>query len=183
MNTLLDIVGSSVIGGAILFLIIQMNISISQSLTDKTLSYTSQNNLTSIAELMDSDFKKAGLGVTDSIKFKTADTSKITILYDKDNNGTTDSISYYLSSTAKLSSTPNPSDRFLYRVVNNDPEKSVNLGVTKFRLWYYDASGRITKYRSKIKYFKVALNVESLYANGGSYGGAYWEKIFNPKNL
>jgi hypothetical protein len=183
MNVILDILGSTVIGGMILLLILQFDSSMKDSTTNKTLSYQSQSNLTSIARLMDRDFRKAGLGVSDSIKIKTADTGKITFLYDKDNNGVTDSLSYYLSPVSSAGGTSNPNDRLLYRTINNDPARTSSLGVTKFSVEYYDSTGKITKYRSKICYFKVSLKVESLYANNNSYGGAYWEKVFKPKNL
>ncbi|MGE5680536.1 MAG: hypothetical protein ACM34K_06595 [Bacillota bacterium] len=183
MNAILDIIGSTLIGGTILLLIIRLNTSISDSMTDKTLSYQSQSNLASIVRIMDKDFKKIGLGVSDSIKIRTADSSRITFLYDKGNNGTIDSMTYYLSPVSSAGGTSNPKDRLLYRTINNDPARTSSLGVTKFKILYFDASGKLTAYRSKISYFKVALNVESIYANNNSYGGAYWEKIYKPKNL
>ncbi|MEI7812450.1 MAG: hypothetical protein WCJ01_08490 [Ignavibacteria bacterium] len=183
MNVIIDIIGSTFIGGVVLLLILQLNSSLSDSLSSRTIGYTAQSNISAMARVMEKDFKKIGLGVSDSIKISTADSSKITFIYDKDNNGTIDSMSYYTSSTSVLSGTSNPNDRLLYRVVNNDAALTSNLGVTKFNVYYFDSLGQVTNHRSKIRFFKVKLTVESTFANNNAYGGAYWEKIFKPKNL
>ena len=184
MNTLLDIVGSTIIGGIILLLLLTYNANVSDASISQTTSNIVQSNLNSIASVLDYDFKKIGFGVTDSIKIIGADTSYISFLSDMDNNGKIDTITYFVSNTNALSSTPNPRDRFLFRTVNTQPPSSSSLGVTVFRLVYYDKHGNVTTNLASIKSFKVELYCESTYPlSGNTYPVAYWNKTLNPRNL
>ncbi len=71
--------------------------------------------------------------------FVHADSNSIRFITDVDSDGNVDSISYYTGPISELASTPNPRDRFLYRVVNTETPVGTNLGVTAFNLVYYDA--------------------------------------------
>ncbi|TLY32690.1 MAG: hypothetical protein E6K56_02650 [Ignavibacteria bacterium] len=71
----------------------------------------------------------------------------------------------------------------------------INLGLTQFRITYYDASGKqLTSYPiqrpSKIKSIKIAMNAESLVPyieRSENYlkasPGAYWEQTIKPRNI
>jgi hypothetical protein len=92
-----------------------------------------------------------------------------------------DSIRYYLGPTSELLSTPNPRDRMLYRVLNNETPKTSNLGVTQFRLIYFDALGDtipppITT-PGLINSVEINLAVESVAAYDTSYSSAFWRQI------
>ncbi len=184
MNSFLDIVGSTIIGGIILLIILNYNANLTEANISQTTSNIVQSNLNSIANELDFDFKKIGFGVSDSTKILTADTSRISFLSDIDNNGKIDTVTYYLSGLNELVSTPNPRDRFLYRVVNTQAPNSSSLGVIKFRLFYYDKNGNITGVGSSVKSFKVELYCESTFPIGENYYPlAYWNKTINPRNL
>lgn len=184
MNNFLDIIGSSIIGGIILLIILSYNSNVNDASLSQTTTNIVQGNLNSIASELDYSFKKIGFGVSDSVKIITADTSRITFLSDYDNNGTVDTVTYYLSSLDALVNTPNPRDRLLYRVINTQAPNTSSLGVTKFRLFYYDKHGTVTTNLAQIRSFKVELFCESTFPLSNNYYPiAYWNKIINPRNL
>src|SRR5690606_41632458 len=63
-----------------------------------------------------------------------SDSNKIKFLTDVDSDSFVDTIYYYSGSPNELLSTPNPRDRYLYRVVNNEPPAKVNLDRKSTRL-------------------------------------------------
>jgi hypothetical protein len=92
-----------------------------------------------------------------------------------------DSINYYLGPTSELSSTPNPRDRLLYRVLNNESPLASNLGVTQFKMVYFDALGD-TIYppitvAGSITSIEINLSVESVAAYDEKYSSAFWRQI------
>lgn len=156
-TTLIDIIGSTIIGGLLLLILIRMNITSMQNNYDYGGERIVQQNLVDVVQLLEYDFRKIGY-CRDATKIKAAyaiiqaDTSSITFQTDlpiitspvsdlQYGDGIIDTVKYYLSSTSTLSSTPNPNDRILYRVVNHAAAAGSNLGVTKFRITYYDALG------------------------------------------
>jgi hypothetical protein len=184
MNVLLDLVGSSIIGGIILLAIFSYNTRLNDASLSQTTNNIVQSNLNAVTSILDYDFKKIGFGVNDSVKILNADTSGITFLSDINNDGQIKIISYSLSSIDALVATPNPRDRLLYRTIDGSPLLTSNMGVTRFRLYYYDDEGNITSSRSEIKYFKVKITCESIYPiEENYYVSACWNKTINPRNL
>jgi hypothetical protein len=101
-----------------------------------------QQELTSIIQLLEGEFRNAGCGLPPSKPTVVqADTSSITFVGDLDGNGgVPDTISYFIGSTADMSSTPNELDRPLYRRINsNSPMAAGVLTVLEFR--YFTVSG------------------------------------------
>src|SRR4030042_1383465 len=138
MAYLLELVGSTIIGGLVILMILQVNSSILDSSTTLSMDKLSQTNLTSLVEEIEYDLRKIGFKATTGAKIITAGTNTISYRCDIDNNGTIDTVAYLMSDTTALSSTANPRDRLLYRTVNGSPSNlTSNLGVTNFRLWYY----------------------------------------------
>lgn len=146
-STLLDILGSTLIGGMLFMILLRINDAAVENTYINGGEYIIQSNLVEIVQLLEHDFRKIGYCKTwnkipDPTKaILSADTSSITFLTDVDNNGFVDTLHYYLGSDTTLSITSNPNDRLLFRVVNNEPEIGANLGVTRFKLTYYDSLG------------------------------------------
>ncbi|MCZ7602348.1 MAG: hypothetical protein QY331_14850 [Melioribacteraceae bacterium] len=182
MAYLLEIVGSSFIGGMIIFIILNLNSNVMQNAGEMSFDKIAQENLTSLVEEIEYDLKKIGYRSPDP-KIVSVDTNAITFRYDIDNNGSVETISYFTSDTTILSNTPNPRDIFLYRTVNGSQPQTSNLGVTRFRLWYYDASGNLTSTPADIRSIKFALNVESLFTYNDEYVTTYIERLIQPNNL
>ncbi len=149
-----------------------------------------QLNIKEISEVLDFDLYKIGYRVSSS-KILLADSTRLTFLSDIDNNGKIDTIKYELGSPSELPSTPNPNDRILYRILNNEPKKGSNLGVVDFKLVYFDSTKNILNYsllssqnnRDKIKAISYYIRVESVYPVEGYYPGAEIKRVIRPKNL
>lgn len=183
MGYLLEITASTIVGGMLLLLILRMNASLLESATTLSFEKTVQSNVTSLVEDIDYDFRQIGYKVAATPKILVADSNRISFLTDIDNDNTVDTVTYYMGSVDELQNTQNPKDRFLYRIVNNSPAFTTNLGVIDFQIWYFAQSGLFATSLSEIKYIKYALEVESIFPINGEYKGAYAERIVRPNNL
>lgn len=182
MSQMLDLIGSTVIGGLVLLMILTLNGTMVNTAGVQTMNISTQENLTTLVGMIEYDFAKMGYRVSDSLKIRVADSSRIVFKADIDNNGVVDGISYSLSSELNAD-TENPRDRILYRTLNDGTPTPINFGVTRFRLWYYDSLGNVTSWRSKMRAVRLAINVESIWSLDSAYTGACWERIIEPKNL
>lgn len=188
MNAILEIAGSSIIGGLIILMILQANITITNSVYYHTLNTVNQMNLTTIAQVIDNDLKNAGYRVSDSIKIYSTDSTNLCIRHDVDDNGVVDSVRY-------AAFPRRDSDILtLKRIVNGNAATATEFPVTYFRVKFYDSNGRPTTYRSSVRLVKVAFTTitEQVYAGDGeegeeeaatNYTPVYWERLFRPRNL
>ena len=183
MGYLLEITASTIVGGMLLLLILQMNASLLESATTLSFEKTVQSNITSLVEDIEYDFRQIGYKVTAEPKIIQADSARITFLTDIDNDDVIDTVSYYMGTVDQLQNTQNPRDKFLFRIVNSSPEFTTNLGVVDFRLWYFSQSGLFASSLSDISYIKFELEVESIFPINGEYKGAFTERIVRPNNL
>ncbi len=200
-STLLDILGSTVIGGLMLMILLRMN----DASVENTYLYSGekivQQNIVDVVRLIEYDFRKIGYCkdwkkiVDGSLSIRKADSTEIIFWTDiptKDSiygDGNIDELRYYLGDTLELSNTPNPNDRLLYRVVNSETPKGSNLGVTNFKLTYFDADGDILTYNYLkkapplgIASIQIDIAVENPYAYDGDKNYTYerraiWRQI------
>lgn len=186
-STILDILGSILIGGILLTILLRLT----DSAAEKTHNYSGelslQQALVTVAQIVEHDFRKMGycanwLNFPDPTRaIIQADTSRIRFYADIDNNGAMDSIHYYLGPTSELAGTPNPRDRMLYRVVNTEVAKTSNVGVTQFYLTYFDSFGDTLHIPIAdprlINSFEINVQVENSYAYDNKYSSAFWRQI------
>lgn len=205
-------IGSIIVGGLLFIILLRMN----EISTQNTFTYSDelivQQNLVSVVQLIEYDFRKIGFcanpnnAIPPALVITYADTSRIDFWTDVATtgnhfgDGTPDKISYYLGDTTELRSTPNELDRKLYRVVNNETPKSANLGVTQFRLHYFDTNGieliSPVANPGSIQTIQINLKVENPYAfnkrytiqqsntHSAQYNSAFWRQIrLAAKNL
>ncbi|MGB5288749.1 MAG: hypothetical protein WBQ32_13270 [Ignavibacteriaceae bacterium] len=185
--TIFDIIGSIIIGGILMMITWRLSDAATEKTYNNSGELSLQQNLTTVAQILETDFRKVGF-CADYNKFPDpskaivyGDESRITFLADVDLDTNMDSIRYYLGPTSELSATPNPRDRLLYRIVNNEPVVSSNLGVTQFRLVFFDALGDtlpppITT-PGIISSLEINLAVENVAAYDTAYTGAFWRQI------
>jgi len=186
-STILDILGSMIIGGILISIAWRLNDAATEKTYNNSGELSLQQNLATVAQIIEFDFRKIGYcedwnkipDPTKSILY--ADETSIKFLTDVDNNNTVDSIFYYLGPTSELTETPNPRDRVLYRVVNNETPAPSNLGITSFRMVYFDALGD-TLYLPIYNYGAIAsveinLTVENVAAYDTAYSTAFWRQI------
>ena len=185
-SVILDVLGSMIIGGFFLLTLFRFN----ENTTHNSYSYNGevivQENLVATIETLEYDLRKIGY-CDDPIKLPNpsrailyADTSEIKYLTDTQFNGNIDTVRYFLGPSSELSNTPNPNDRLLYVSVNGEA-KSVNLGVTEFKLKFYDALGyELTPPLSVptgISSMQVDIKVENIAAYDNDYRFAFWRQI------
>jgi hypothetical protein len=162
-NVIFDLIGSFIIGGMLLVNILTMQGNANDQSSLYSVTRIAQKNLVTSAEIIENDFRKMGYGVPDPTKcIYEADTSRIVFFSDIDRNGSIDTVKYYLGPTSELAGTPNPRDRFLYRVINSETPKSSNLGITRFFLQYYDQDmNPVVGNVNAIRIIEITLCIES----------------------
>ena len=194
-STLLDILGSTIIGALLLLILFRVN----DTAVQNTFLYAGelivQEGLVEAVSIIEHDFRKMGYcenweampNPTSAITF--ADTNKIVFLTDlptavgATGDGIVDTLHYYVGPTSELLSTDNPRDRLLYRVVNNEVPKSSNIGITNFKLTYFDSFGNkiatpITGTRTgSINTIQIDLELQTVYAYDQLYNSVFWRQI------
>ena len=186
-STMLDIIGSIIIGGILMMITWRLSDAATAKTYNNSGELSLQQNLATVAQILEHDFRKIGY-CSDWTKFPDpskailyADTSEILYVTDLDLDANMDSIRYYLGPASELSGTPNPRDRVLYRVENNEIPKPSNLGVTRFNLVYFDASGDVipspVALPGLIASMEINVSVESVAAYDTAYSSAFWRQI------
>ncbi|HVO74331.1 MAG TPA: hypothetical protein VMT35_09940 [Ignavibacteriaceae bacterium] len=193
-STIIDILGSMIVGGMLMLILWRMNDSATKNLYNYGGELVLQQNLAVTSEVLEYDFRKIGYCknwakvVDPSKSILLADSDKIkflTDLYpDGDPDGIIDTLFYRLGPVTELSSTPNPRDRYLYRSINSEIPKKINLGVTKFHLVYYDALEDTIPFpinypidTKRINSVEINLTVEDVSAYDNEYSSAIWRQI------
>lgn len=187
-STILDIIGSMAIGGLLLLILWRLDDSAVQNVINNGQEISLQQNMTTVATILEHDFRKIGYcAVWDNIPDPSkaiiyADSNSIKFLTDDDDNGVVDTMYYKLGPTSELSGTPNPRDRYLYRIINGKIPKEADLGVTQFKLVYYDALGNLITSNpvsspGTISTIEINLTVEDVYAYDNQYSQAFWRQI------
>ncbi len=193
MSVNLDLIGSFIIAGTLLLAVLNLNATLVDSSYQNTLDLIAQQNLSALGKLIRHDFPKIGFGVADpETAILLADSTQITFQTDIDRDGDVDTLRYYISEPAAATSTLNPKDRLLYRVVNSEPAEGDAWGVTEFELRYLDASGSETGDLGSIRAIEVALTLQGAYPYGkivvegvekDRYSQVAWETTFWPRSL
>ena len=167
--------------------IAQVNESATKDLYKGSGNLVAQTNLATIVQILETDFRKIGYCAdwqqipvpTESILF--ADSCSIRYLTDIDSDGIVDTMFYYLDYLTDITETPNPRDRYLYRVVNNETPVGVNLGVTQFGLTFYNALGTELVFPisdpREIYTMQIDITVEDVAAYNQEYQTIFWRQI------
>ncbi len=199
-STLVDILGSTIIGGLLLLILLRMNDTAVENNYLFSGEKIVQQNLLDIVSLIEYDFTKIGYcadwtRIPDPARaiLSATDTS-ITFLTDVavsqgnlEGDGIPDTLKYYVGSSNELLQTPNPNDKILYRIVNNQNPQGSNLGVTQFKLIYFDALGDTLKPNQMpeqpplgISTIQIDVAVENPAAYGDNYSAerkVIWRQI------
>jgi hypothetical protein len=188
MQVVYDVIGSMIIGGIILLMLLSFNSSVMEGSAVQTFNSIVQTNMTSLTDMIEYDFRKMGyrVGSIHDSAIVYADSNNIVMKGDFDNNGSVEQISYSFD-PKKKSGHVNPRSRVLTRIANGTPQ-SINLGLTRFRLAYYDAADQLiqqnpVKVPSTIRTIRLAMNMESTSPYDTTYAGGTWERSITPKNL
>ena len=194
MNVLIDLIGSSFIGGILLLLILKLNLYSQNTSISSDSELRIQQNAKTLAEIINYDLRKVGYNYNNTA-IVTADSNKIKFYADMNEPGTSgygtiDVVEYFLSSPSKALSTTNPKDVVLTRVLNGtDTLSGPSLGLVKLVFSYFDKGLATTTNVDSIKFIKTEFWVESLdpievnFGTQTGYPFTYWEMTINPRNI
>jgi hypothetical protein len=195
MNVILDIMGSTLIGGVLLLLILKLNLYTSNANYYSDNELKLQQNVKTLAEVINYDLRKIGYGY-DGTAMVTAEQHRIKFYADMDAPGTfghgvVDFVEYYLGDSTEATGTANQRDKVLYRIINNtDTIGGPTLGLVDLKFSYLDKQGIETTILDSIKYVKAEFWVEP-YEFVSDFGSdqldstqfTYWELTINPRNI
>jgi hypothetical protein len=201
-QVVIDIIGSFLLFGWLLLSTIRVGTANSENMQSYGGELLVQENLVEVTKLLEYDFRKIGYckepnKLPDPTRaILLADSTRIKFLSDVDitgsgPDGNLDSVYYYLGPVSDLASTNNPRDRLLYRVVDTEPAKGANLGVTSFRLLYFDGQGNLMTppvtggNLQKIQTIQISLIIENTVAAelvetapiNQKYSSAFWQQM------
>ncbi len=200
MPILMDMIFSAVIGGMMLISLHSLNTKLNAAASTKTLTTGVQQNLNVVTDILEYDLRKVGYNNFTLPNFKSAESSKVYLRGDFNNDGNPDSVTYYLGTVADASQI-NPRSRVLYRAYNGGTPVPIRVGVTRFRFWYYDQAGTplattpAVANSTLIRSVKVTLSLQAgsfiepkRLPNGTvkydtTFSSASWEKMIRPVNL
>lgn len=182
MNTMLDLLGATIIGGIIFLLIFNLNTYSSKNEYSSETDLSLQKNAKTLADIIENDLRKVGYHY-DRNSIVTAEPQKFSFYSDIDSNGTIDSVTLTTSDSTLLSETPNPSDRIYYRIINGDTLKGASLGLTKLLFSYKNEFGNNTTAPDSIKYIEAQIWLASPAKIDSDYAKTFWEITVNPRNL
>jgi hypothetical protein len=168
MQTLIEIVGSTIIGGMLLLLILTSKSNVGKASNSQVMNSKIQSNITTITEIIEADIKNLGYRIPGGTSISIADSTNFLFKIYNDTLSSTDSISYSFSIIR-------------HKLFRNSI--SISSNISDFKLRYYDSTGNITASASLIKSFKIALTVQDTFKYDGNSVVAYWEKTFKPQNL
>jgi hypothetical protein len=151
-QTIIDLIASSVIFGWLFLMTITNKQANNEDFQANQGELLCQQNLVELTKLLEYDFRKIGYCKepdrlpNPTLAILLADSTRIKFLTDLDLDGTgpdgfPDSLYYYLGAPGGMMNNANTC--ILYRVVNNLPAYGSNLGVTSFKLTYYDQNNNI----------------------------------------
>ncbi len=198
-SSLFDILGSVLIGGMLMLMVINVNGNLDQVNYNYGAEMTVQRNLVTLVGMLEANFRRIGYCAT-PYKFPdptyailSATQTSIKFVGDINADGNLDTVSYWVGDTLSASMTPNPNDRLLYMKVNSQPTLQYNLGVCTFNFTYYGpyyqgALGNLADTmtfpinipvggKSGIFMFQLSVLLESPYAYASAYQYAYWRQL------
>lgn len=188
MNTLIDLMGSFIIGGLVLLMGLNFGLFSSEVKHGSDAELQVQGNAAAIAEMLDYDLRKVGFNY-DGVAVLEALPKRFSFLGDVDSNGVVDQVTYFMGDSTEVPSTENPRDRMLYCVINGDTLGRPALGLVDIKFTYHTVNGTVTTVPAQVKYVEAEIWVESPYKikneiNGNyEYLFTYWEMKISPRNI
>ena len=190
MGTILDIIGSTIIGGLLLIMALNMLDTTTKHFIENGDDLIVQQNLTAITKTLEWDLKKMGFGMPEWQQIIiTADSTNLKFMSDINKDNAVDTVEYYVGPLSELTHTPNPDDKFLYRKVNGLPVNGFKVGVASdFNFEYLNQDGSVIDTSvpanlNAVKMVRITLKVESsaVYSSESNpdkseYKSAFWRQ-------
>jgi hypothetical protein len=187
MTTILDLIGSSIIGGLLLLTMMRMNMVAVDNQSFFTEDLAVQENLRNAVKIIENDLRKIGYGSQIDLNgnyplmyiLTIADSNKIKYWCGTDPNipNAYDTISYTLSDSDRT--TPNPYDLILTRRIVTSTgavhSYKICLGVTQFHLDYFGLGGNqlttplTPNAKAQVQIIQVSLRIMSPYLTSSQF--------------
>lgn len=189
MGVMIDIIGSTIIRGVIVLVILSLNVSLNNALTQKTVRAAVKIKMVVPTQVLTDDMMLAGYNQGATKVFPMARANETQFVGDLNNDGTADIIHYYLGA-APAGST----HRVLYRQLNLGASFLVARDVISLTFTYYNSVGvaiALGDNKLGIKSISIKLKIESNVqvtegigtGKTAKYETAYWERTIFPKNM
>jgi hypothetical protein len=189
MGVMIDIIGSTIIRGVIVLVILSLNVSLNNALTQKTVQAALKLKMLVPTQVLTDDMMLAGYNQGTTKVFPMARANETQFVADLNNDGTADIVHYYLGA-APAGST----HRVLYRQLNLGTSFELARDVISLTFSYYSSLGSpIIPGDNKlgIKSISIKLKIESNIqaiegigtGNTANYETAYWERTIFPQNM
>ncbi len=189
-STLLDIMGSVIIGGMLMLNMMRTYNNTSEQSAQYASEYMVQRSLVELTTMLEYDFRKIGYQKGQenlsyaALALKTCEKNKIVFYADLDNNGSQETVEYSTGSASGLTSTPNPNDLPFFRKINGVGNQIGSYGLTEYRLEYFDYTGKLLPFPivnlGEIATISITVTCQSPYFNAQqeNYNAtAYWKQI------
>lgn len=183
MDSHISLIGSVVIGSLLLLSILNFQSDVKIHSFQRTNDRIFQNAAVGTIEVLLWDFRHIGSGV-DTSGIMVADSNNFIYRVDLNADSIIDTVRYFVSDTSAASATPNPHDRLFFRLVNGEQNAGDAIGVTDFKLKYFNSLGNETTILREIKTIEVTLEMESTTPDdNGDYTSFFWREKVSPPNL
>jgi hypothetical protein len=178
MNT--SLLTGFVIGGMLMIALMTYSNRVSQNAGLVAMNQITKQRVEAIAQIAGSDFQKIGQGIgvnqilavtPNSIEFRTTF-----------NTTTSNVVKWEFLPDEEIPETPNPDDRVLRRIVNTDTT-TINFGVTRFDLTFFNETGAETFIPDQIRRIRVEVMCESDQRFGNEIAKSFWEQDFSPRAI
>ena len=188
MDSFLNLIGSIVIGGLFLFGVLNYQSDMKQHSFEYSNEMMLQHTAMNTIEILEWDLRHIGYGINFP-PLSVFALDSITFYADLFDDGIIDTVNYRVGPVSETPGTTNPRDRIFDRWSNSEPEIDAALGVTNFKLVFFDASGDTTENQTEIRTIEVTLELEGTepyydkVTNEPRYAQFYWREKITPMNL
>ncbi len=195
MNSMLDVIISFIIAGMIILIVVQVDTSVKASSIFIQQDLHTEENLKLTSDILNWEMRKIGhCLVRPEQSITLADTSQIRFSYNKNPRAVlgffqSDSTHIEYIFTTPDTATENPRDKKFVRKVNGHNHSGYSLGLTRFRMQYYNQQGYelstpvVSDSLRKIRMIRVTLQIESKEPFKGEYSKFMYIMRVTPKNL
>lgn len=178
MNQALDLVGSYLIGGIVIFSVVGLTFYFNGKAQETKATEVSQRSIAHVGEIMEHDFNKLGYRVEGNDKIVNISSGTIKFLADLDNNSVVDTVEYSKYTVNNKT--------FIKRKIasTNGSAKEWSAPLKTITFVGVDDEGETTTIINEINSIRVKMVFEEeTIKNSQSSIGAFWQRQFFPKNL
>jgi len=175
--TSIDLVGSLIIGGLVLLLILSFTFYFMNASRSAVIAEAQKTTAAELGRVIEHDFSKMGYRVTTGQKISSLSDNSITFRADLNNDSSVDSIRYFVQGSGN--------SKKLVRHVNDGSVKKYSLDIRDFSVAAFDSIGNSTTNPQNVNQLQVQMRFskEFQYTDRVDSLGAYWIRRFVPKNL